>query len=82
MIRIMIADDVDLVLKGIQSVLTGWPDGEIIGVYQSVTDLMDALTRKPTDVLILDDRIDPDCAPLSVIERAKQIVPKIKLIIL
>jgi hypothetical protein len=27
MIRIVVADDVDLVLKGIQSILAGWSEG-------------------------------------------------------
>jgi DNA-binding NarL/FixJ family response regulator len=82
MLRIVIADDVDLVLKGIQSVLAGWSDGEIIGVYQSVQELLDGLVRQPVDVVILDDRIDPECAPLSVIQQVQTIAPKAKTIVL
>src|SRR5258708_2181610 len=82
MIHIVIADDVDLVLKGIQSILATWSDGAIVGVYQSVPELLDGLTRKSTDVVILDDRIDPDCAPLTVISQVKQLAPKAKVIIL
>ena len=82
MLRIVIADDVDLVLKGIQSVLMGWSDGEVIGTYQSVSELLDGLAKKPVDVLILDDRIDPECAPLYVIQQVQAIVPKAKVIIL
>ena len=82
MLRIVIADDVDLVLKGIQSVLAGWSDGEFVGVYQSVSELLDGLAKKPVDVLILDDHIDPECAPLYVIQQVKAIAPKAKIIIL
>jgi DNA-binding NarL/FixJ family response regulator len=82
MLRIVIADDVDLVLKGVQSVLTGWSDGEVIGTYQSVSELLDGLGKKPVDVLILDDRIDPECAPLYVIQQVQAITPKAKIIIL
>lgn len=82
MLRIVIADDVDLVLKGIQSVLMGWSEGEVIGTYQSVSELLDGLTKKPVDVVILDDRIDPECAPLYVIQQVQVIAPKAKIIIL
>lgn len=82
MLRIVIADDVDLVLKGIQSVLTGWTDGEIVGVYQSVSELLSGLAKRSADMLILDDRIDPECAPLRVIEQVKELAPKAKVIIL
>ncbi len=82
MLRIVIADDVDLVLKGIQSVLAGWSEAEIVGVYQSVSELLEGLAKKPVDVVILDDRIDPECAPLSVIQHVQVLVPKAKIIIL
>jgi two-component system capsular synthesis response regulator RcsB len=82
MLRIVIADDVDLVLKGIQSVLAGWSDGEIVGIYQSVQELLDGLAKQPVDVVILDDRIDPECAPLSVIQQVQNISPKAKIIVL
>jgi DNA-binding NarL/FixJ family response regulator len=82
MLRIVIADDVDLVLKGIQSVLVGWSEGEVVGTYQSVSELLDGLAKKPVDVLILDDRIDPECAPLYVIQQVQTIAPKAKVIIL
>jgi DNA-binding NarL/FixJ family response regulator len=82
MLRIVIADDVDLVLKGIQSVLAGWSDAEIVGVYQSVSDLLDGLRKHAADVVILDDRIDPECAPLTVIRDVQAITPKAKLIVL
>ena len=82
MIRIVVADDVDLVLKGIQSILAGWSEGEVVGIFQSVSDLLDAMTKKPADVVILDDRIDPDHAALDVIERIKAIAPRIRIILL
>jgi DNA-binding NarL/FixJ family response regulator len=82
MLRIVIADDVDLVLKGIQSVLADWSDGEIVGIYQSVQELLDGLTKQSVDVVILDDRIDPECAPLSVIQQVQTIAPKAKIIVL
>jgi two-component system capsular synthesis response regulator RcsB len=82
MLRLVIADDVDLVLKGIQSILADWSEAEIVGVYQSVSELLDGLVNKPVDVVILDDRIDPEHAPLSVIQHVQAIAPKVKIIIL
>ena len=81
-VRITIADDVDLVLKGLQSVLADWKESEIVGVYQTVPDLMDGLAHRPADVIILDDRIDPEYAPLAMIDQLKKASPRPKLIIL
>lgn len=82
MLHLVIADDVDLVLKGIQSVLADWSDGQIVGVYQSVPELLEGLRKKAVDVVILDDRIDPECAPLYVIQQVQEIAPRAKIITL
>jgi DNA-binding NarL/FixJ family response regulator len=82
MLQIVVADDVDLVLKGIQSVLAGWSEGQIVGTYQAVPDLLDSLAKAPVDVLLLDDRIDPEYGPLRLIEQVKAIAPQTKIILL
>ena len=80
--RIAIADSVDLVLKGIQAVLSGWPEAKVVESYQSLADLLEGLTKKTADVILLHDRIDPDHAPITAIERVQQVAPKAKIIIL
>ncbi len=82
MLRIVVADDVDLVLKGIQSVLAGWPEGQIVGTYQTVPDLLDGLAIMPVDVILLDDRIDPEYGPLRLVERVKAVAPQARIILL
>jgi len=63
-------------------VLANWTDGEIVGMYQSVPDLLEGLAQMAADVIILDDRIDPDLAPLHMIEKVKKTAPGAKVIIL
>lgn len=82
MLRIVIADDVDLVLKGIQSILTGWSEAEVVGVYQSVPELLEGVAKMRVDVVLLDDRIDPDFAPLTVIHQIQSVAPKARIIVL
>jgi two-component system capsular synthesis response regulator RcsB len=82
MLRIVVADDVDLVLTGIQAILEGWPGGELVGVYQSVPDLLDGLKTAAADVILLDDRIDPDCATFTMLRQVQAAAPQAKLILL
>jgi DNA-binding NarL/FixJ family response regulator len=81
-IRIVVADDVDLVLHGVQSILAGWPEAEVIGAYQTVPDLYTGLNRQCPEVILLDDRIDPDCGPLQVIHEVRRLCPRGKILVL
>jgi DNA-binding NarL/FixJ family response regulator len=82
MLKIVVADDVDLVLRGIQSILADWRDGQIVGVYQSVSELLQGIRSNAADVVILDDRIDPDHAPLRMIAQIKAAAPNVRIIVL
>lgn len=82
MLKIVIADDVDLVLKGVQSVLANWSEAQIIGTYQNVQELLEGLNQTSPDVILLDDRIDPECAPLRLVEQVRACIPQGKVIIL
>jgi two-component system invasion response regulator UvrY len=82
MLRIVVADDVDLVLTGIQAILENWSGGELVGVYQSVPDLLDGLQMVAADVILLDDHIDPDCAALTMIQQVRAAAPNARLVLL
>lgn len=82
MVRIALADDVDLVLVGLQTVLKRSPDNEIVGVYPSLPALLEGLAKTPAEVVILGDRIDPECGTLSLIAQVQAAAPKAKLVLL
>jgi DNA-binding NarL/FixJ family response regulator len=82
MLHIAVADDVDLMLIGIRAILEGWPDGEVVGVYQSVSDLLEGLKTICVDIVLLDDHIDPDCATLSMLRQVQAAAPYAKVILL
>jgi len=82
MTRIVLADDVDLVLVGLQTVLQRSPDNEIVGTYHSREELLKGLTKAAADVVIVSDRIDPECGTLSLIAQVQAVAPKSKLVLL
>ncbi len=82
MLNIVVADDVDLVLKGVESVLAGWKDGQIIGAYQTVPDLLEGLAGTRADIVILDDHIDPECGTHRLIAQVKAAVPAARIVLL
>ena len=53
-IRVAIADDHPLILRGLQNLLRDHPDIEITGVYENGTALLEGLAQTPPDVLLLD----------------------------
>jgi len=80
--RIVIADDVDLVLRGIQVVLKERPEWQVVGVYQSFPDLLRELPRVRPDLLLLDDRIDPEWGLVAMLQQLQNILPEMAIILL
>jgi len=53
-IRIAIADDHPMIIKGLQNMLVNYPDIGLTGVYADGEALMEGLARQQPDVLLLD----------------------------
>lgn len=70
--RIVMADDMDLILRGIEAVLKGQPEMEIVGSYQTFPDLLRELPHTRPDLLLLDDRIDPEWGIFAMLRRIQQ----------
>lgn len=80
--RIVIADDVDLVLKGIEAILKDWHEVEIVGSYQTFPDLLRELPHTRPDLLLLDDRIDPEWGIVAMLKQIQNTVSPIGIIVL
>jgi DNA-binding NarL/FixJ family response regulator len=53
-IRVILADDHDLVVEGLRLLLDAEPDMEVVGTAKNGADLMELLGRKSADVVVLD----------------------------
>lgn len=80
--RIVIADDVDLILRGLQAVLSGWEEAQIVGAYQSVSELLAGLAKVEAEVIVLDDRIDPECGTVTMLTQVQAVAPRARLVLL
>lgn len=79
--RIVMADDMDLILRGIEAVLKGQPEMEIVGSYQAFPDLLRELPYTRPDLILLDDRIDPDWNLEAMLSRIQREIPSRPLVI-
>jgi DNA-binding NarL/FixJ family response regulator len=81
-ISIATADDMDLVLEGIKAILRQQEDFEVIGTYQGLSDLVDALTEARPQVIVLGDRLDPALDVLALVESVRRITPRSRIIVM
>ena len=58
MVRIVIADDVDLTLVGAEMLLKAEPDFEVVGVCHYLPDLLLLLNDQPVDVILVGEMRD------------------------
>jgi DNA-binding NarL/FixJ family response regulator len=82
MVRIVIADDVDLTLVGAEMLLKTEPDFEVVGVYHYLPDLLQLLNDQPVDVILVSDRLAPDLNAPGIVERLRRAAPQARLILM
>ena len=82
MIRVMIADDADLTLTGVQTVLAGHGDVRVTGSYQRLSDLLHALAHQPPDVILLGDRLEPELDVIALVEQVQAAAPGAYLVVM
>ena len=58
-VRVVIADDSLLVREGIEHVLAGQPNVEVVGSYADLPTLLEAIEADPPDVVLTDIRMPP-----------------------
>ncbi len=82
MIRVVIADEADLMLAGACSVIAQQGHYEVVGTYPSLPSLLDGLRSSAPDVILLSDRLEPDLDVLALVERVRRAAPQARLVIL
>ncbi len=77
----MVVDDHKMFLNGLEAILKNFPDIEIVGTYSNPTLLLEDINEKCPDLLITDISM-PDINGIELMNKAKSISPKIKIMIL
>ena len=81
-VRIVIADDMDLALEGMKTILRQHSAFQVTGTYRLLAELLDALAAQPPDVILLGDRLEPGMDVLALVERVQQAAPRARLLVL
>jgi DNA-binding NarL/FixJ family response regulator len=80
-LRILIADDHQLMLDGIRRALEPCEDFEIVGEAHSGSEVLPVIGRTDPDVVLLDMRM-PGMDGLTCLERIRKQYPRIKVVVL
>lgn len=81
-VRVAIADDMDLALEGIKTILRQYGAFHVTGTYRVLADLLDALAAQPPEVVLLGDRLEPGMDVLALVERVQQAAPRARLLVM
>lgn len=57
MIRVLIADDQELIRESLKIVLSAYPDIEVVGAVSDGTEVLEALPTSKPDVVLMDIRM-------------------------
>lgn len=80
LVRVLLADDHTVVRAGLRNALEVLPNLEIVGEVGNGIELMDAISRMPIDLLIMDASM-PDFEPISAVKQIKEKYPAIKILV-
>lgn len=81
MIRVLLADDQQMFIDGIRSILSTVNNIEIIGVANNGLELLEKLEENQPDVILLDINM-PEMDGIETCKRVKKKYPKSKILIL
>lgn len=80
--RIILADEADLMLIGIQTILKDHPQWEIAHTARSADELIATSKDLSPDVIAFNEKLDQLIDVLVIVERLKQTTPRSKLIVI
>jgi len=80
-IRIIVVDDHPIVRQGIRSLLSNYPEFEIVGEADHGAAAIEQIRRLAPDITLLDIRM-PGESGLEVLKRIRQIQPEAKVLML
>lgn len=81
MIRIFIADDHVMFAEGVESLLVGEPDFELVGKATTASETLRQVLQDPPEVLLLDINL-PDQSGLEVCKKLRADLPELKILVL
>lgn len=81
MIRIFISDDHIMFAEGVESLLAGEPDFELVGKATTAAETLRQVQAAPPDVLLLDISL-PDQSGLEVCKQLRESHPDLKILVL
>lgn len=81
-VNIVVAEQMDLALEGIKTILNRQKDLEVMGTYQTLDELMDGLTELRPQVILLGDRLEPGMDVLALVERVQRTAPRAQVIVM
>ena len=81
LIRVLIADDHPVVRQGLQSMLAGSDDIQIVGETGDGQSTLQMASRLQPDVILLDIRM-PDISGLDIARELRRMLPETKIIVL
>lgn len=81
MIKVLIADDQELIRESLKIILSAYPDIEVVGAVGDGTEVLEILTQTRPDVILMDIRM-PKLDGVLCTKRVKEEYPKTKIIIL
>jgi DNA-binding NarL/FixJ family response regulator len=79
--RVLIADDSDLIRERLQQMLRQFGQVEIVGTFNNGTQALEGLMRLQPDLAIVDYKM-PGLSGLEVLKRIRKEITTIKIIIL
>lgn len=80
--NIIIADNVDLAVEGMKTILHQHGAFQVVGTYQLLSDMLNALGNVRPDVILLGDRIEPDMDVLALVEQVQAAAHRARIVIL
>lgn len=80
--QVVIADEADLMLAGIETILNGQTTWEITASARCADDLFTISQAQSPDIIIFNDQLDQLLDVLVIVERLRKLTPHSKLIIL
>lgn len=78
MIRVMIADDHDILRRGLRGLVDAHPHMRVVGEARSDQEALAVLDRTQVDVLVLDLSL-PEAGGLALFERLRQEYPAVRV---
>jgi len=80
--RLLLADEADLVLIGTQTILKDRPDWVVMQTARSADELLEAARCCQPDIILFNEHLDPQIDVLALVERLKNIAPHSHQIVL